>query len=92
MQPVASSKTLQEIGHNESENARRQRHQHTCEHCHYFRPDKEGVELPDANTQEIEQRLTLFERITDIKPPISKYRRLGLPEHRGAMAGSGCGA
>jgi hypothetical protein len=51
-----------------------------CEHCHHFWPDKEGVELPHLNTQEIEQRLTLFERVTDVKLPRSKYRRSQLQE------------
>ena len=52
-----------------------------CEHCHHFWPDKEGVELPQMmNTQQIEQRLILFERMTDVKLPRSKYRRSALQE------------
>ena len=32
------------------------------------------------NTQEVEQRLTLFEGVTDVKLPKSKYRRSQLQE------------
>jgi hypothetical protein len=32
------------------------------------------------NTQDIEQRLTLFERVTDVKLPTSRYRRSQLQQ------------
>jgi hypothetical protein len=52
-----------------------------CQHCHHFWSNKDGVELPYLSTQEIEQRIALFERITaKAKLPKAGYRRMWLGE------------